>query len=128
MVVSSAPSSATTPPGTTTASLSSSSPRKTIGYVVGGVGLALGVVGGVVMSNALSKGNEARDKKDLKAYEDGKTPYYLGLASLIGGGAIAVGGVVLIFTAPNSQDDSTRLWVAPASIAGGSGLAAGGTF
>jgi hypothetical protein len=117
------------PPG---ADSGSGSSQRTIGLVLGGVGVAGLAVGAVTGLMALGKSNDAKDacpadggcanRDAVAASDDAKT---FGLVSTIGfgaGAALAVGGAVLFFTAPSEKKTSFR--ISPRA----GGLVLGGTF
>jgi hypothetical protein len=117
------------PPGADTASGSS---QRTIGLVLGGIGVAGLAVGAVTGLMALGKSNDAKDacpndggcanRDAVSASDDAKT---FGLVSTIGfgaGAALAIGGAVLFLTAPSAK--TTSLHLSPRA----GGLVLGGTF
>jgi len=110
----------------------SGSGQRTIGLVLGGLGVAGLAVGAVTGLMAMSKSNDAKatcpndggcaSRDAVDASDEAKS---LGLVSTIGfgaGAALAVGGAVLFFTAPSSK--KTSLHVSPRA----GGLVLGGTF
>lgn len=103
--------------------------QRTLGYVVAGVGLAGLAVGTVFGLSAISaKGDRDQrcshglcDAEGLDKDSSARTSATVSTISFIAGGALLVGGAVLVFTAPKSQTKVT-VGVAPR------GLLLGGTF
>lgn len=93
-----------------------SSTQKTVGFVVGGVGLAGMIAGGVFGAMAAGKKSDAQNPafctSDLarcnsagKALvDDAKSAATLSTVALIAGGALAATGVVLIVSAPSARE------------------------
>lgn len=99
-------------------------PQRTVGWVVGGVGIVGLGVGGVFLLSAVSsadKRNEAAAAGDAEGsrshHEDAKSAQKLGL--VVGGvGLVALGaGVVLVLTAPSKTTTAVRVGARP--VAGG---------
>jgi hypothetical protein len=107
--------------------------QRTIGLVVGGVGAAALVVGGVTGVMALDRAstvedhcdeNLACDAEGFDAAQSGDTLSLVSTITVAGGAAALVGGAVLYFTAKRSK--STAL--APTASRNGFGLMFGGRF
>ncbi|MDX2055034.1 MAG: hypothetical protein SFV15_21705 [Polyangiaceae bacterium] len=119
---------------TTPADSASTSHQKTYGAVlmgVGGVGLA---VGGYFGLTAISKNNQAKDECQGKfcttqagvdASKDAQDAALFANIGVIGGAAVALGGAVLFFTAPDDPN-SAHLGLVP--TVGGAKLSLGGSF
>ncbi len=129
-VASSTPSSAmepVPPPPSETHSV-----RRTVGLVVGGVGvagIAAGAVFGVLASSAKSdyethcgssihQAAGACDPTGISGHQDASTKATLSTAFFIGGGVLAAGGAVLFFTAPKAAAASVGVGPGSVSVAG----------
>jgi hypothetical protein len=102
--------------------------RRTVGLVVGGVGVAgvaAGAVFGILASSAKSNyeahcGSSiqqpagACDPTGISGHQDASTKATLSTAFFIGGGALAAAGAVLFFTAPKAA--ATTVGVGPGSV------------
>jgi hypothetical protein len=117
----------------------STSTQKTIGLVVGGVGLAGLAAGTYFGLHMRSKENEAKDKCDnyptncspagLSANEDASTAAGYATAGFIVGGAALIGGIVLYTTAPNQEPGVVAsLRIDPRLATDGGGLSVGGRW
>ena len=115
------------------------STQKTIGLVVGGVGLAALAAGTYFGLQMRSKENEAKDNCDnypttcsptgLSANEDASTAAGYATAGFIVGGAALIGGIVLYATAPNQEPASVAsLRIDPRLTPDGEGLSFGGRW
>jgi len=107
----------TTPQPTTKtpsrASEDEGSGQRTIGYVVGGVGVAGLAVGAVTGLMAMGKSSDAKNacpndgpcanKSAVDAADSAKTLGLVSTISFVAGGALLAGGAVLIFTAPGGN-------------------------
>jgi hypothetical protein len=126
-----ATSTPTPPPPTTTtgpkAEAGTGSGQRTIGFIVGGVGVAGVAAGAITGLMAMGKSSDAKatcasdgpcaSRDAVDASESAKT---LGLVSTIGfiaGGVGVAAGAALIFTAPKESDArATKTGVAPARV------------
>jgi hypothetical protein len=130
-VVLGAPPPPSTPPGTDADT--SSSPLKTVGWVIGGVGvagLAFGAVFGVVAlgdkNNAHCNANNVCDPGTTGGI---KSAALLSDVGWIAGGALLAGGAALVLFAPKgSHEATTGVRIAPVLTAGGSGIVAAGSW
>lgn len=113
--------------------------QKTIGLVVGGVGLAGLAVGSYFGLDMRSKENEAKDNCDnyptnctpagLSANEDASTAAGYATVGFIVGGAALIGGIVLYATAPNQEPVGVAsLRIDPRLATDGGGLSFGGRW
>jgi hypothetical protein len=129
----SAPTAATAPAPPTTSS--GANTKRTLGWIVGGVGvagLALGTVTGVmaigdantVKANCDSSGN-CRSQAGVDAAPDGKT---VSLVSTIGvvGGAVATGAGLYLLLTSGPPSSATRVGVS--TLPGGGAMSVVGTF
>jgi hypothetical protein len=114
---------------------SKASPLRTVGFVLGGVGVASLVAGGVTGALTLAKKSDADKNCNEKtcnaagvtAESDGKTFSTVSTITFIGGAALAGAGVVLLVTSKRTQKaDATGLLVSPTR--GGASLAMRGSF
>jgi hypothetical protein len=115
--------------------------QRTIGFIVGGVGIAGLAVGGITGLMAMSKNSDAKDKcptegacanqAGVDANDSAKS---LGLVSTIAfgaGAALVIGGAVLVFTAPKSgagAKEARAVRILPTASAKGGGIFLGGSF
>jgi hypothetical protein len=113
------------------------SPLKTIGLVMGGVGAAGLIAGGIFGALALSKNSDANnghcggnlggpnscDSQGVSLRNDAVSFGNLSTISLIAGGVLAAGGITFWLVAP-----SGRVQAAPAVGAGTAGIRVGGSF
>jgi hypothetical protein len=122
--------SSTTAPTTESAPppLQTHSARRTIGLVVGGVGVAgvaAGAVFGLLASSAkndyeahcgssIHQAAAVCDPTGISGHQDASTKAALSTAFFIGGGVLAAGGAVLFFTAPKAA--ATTVGVGPGSV------------
>lgn len=100
--------------------------RRTLGFVVGGVGVAGLVVGGVFGLRALSKNDDAKaicadqpnacpeseQQKHRELVDDAKSARTLSIVGFAAGGAALGAGIVLILTAPDGARDA-RVRITP---------------
>jgi hypothetical protein len=93
-------------------------PRSRVaGFVVAGLGAAIGIGGGVLMAVEASRAASARasdtspqaSPASRDQYDSTKTPYYIGVAALAAGGVAAISGVVLIATAHGGGAQQTGI-------------------
>ncbi len=138
----------TKPPPTTTATAAGApakaedpgSGRRIIGYTLGAVGIVGLGVGGVTGLMAMGANNDAKKLcpsspcADKAGVDDNDKAKSLGTVSTIGfiaGGVLLAGGVVLVLTAPSSQEKKTAVSDVKVSPTFGptySGLSMGGSF
>ncbi|HWP06889.1 MAG TPA: hypothetical protein VNN72_14145 [Polyangiaceae bacterium] len=131
-------------PAAPAASSKSSSSRKTIGLIVGGVGIAAAATGGVFAALAKSKDkagdelchangsdNQCANPEEKREYEDtvsdakrNRTIAIVGFS--VGGAALAAGAI--LFFGGSSSSSQTAVNVAPAAGPGEAGLVAWGRF
>jgi hypothetical protein len=127
-----APAGATAPVSET-ASEDPGASRKTLAYVVGGVGVAGLVVGTVfglmASSSASSSKNECSASsctnysQSLSDYNTASTDGTISTVAFIAGGAAVAAGAILFFTAPTSASSgSTGSWWQLSPSVGGTGL------
>ena len=126
-----APAPAASPSSTT-------SPVRTIGYVVGGVGLAGVVVGSIFGVDAISKNNAAGcDAQSVCTNPQSRTAAQgsatISTAGFIAGGVLLAGGVVMILAAPKRAGGTAGAtswqWEAAPTIgSGGGGMLVRGTW
>jgi hypothetical protein len=116
------PTMATTPAPVATAPPTSERPSgnslKTVGLVLGGVGVVGIGVGSFFGLKAISKINDAKDascarsvcqeQADLDKTEDANTAATISNVAFIAGGASLVGGALLFFLAPSQQEMGVR--------------------
>jgi len=117
-----------------TPSTGGGSSQKTIGLVVGGVGiagLALGTVFGLMASSSWStaqseqqKGQYPNDSNDQKT---ASTQATISTVGFIAGGVLVAGGALLWLTAP-SASSTTTVGLVPSVAPGGGGALLRGTF
>jgi hypothetical protein len=121
------------------ASAGSGGSKKTLGYVVGGVGAAgivVGAVTGLMVLGKKSTVNDpthcdqttfACDQAGVDAASSGKSLATISTAAFVGGAAALGAGVFLIVTSKDEPSSSATL-VGPSSVAGGAGLTMLHTF
>lgn len=125
--------------------------RRVLGYVLGGVGIVGLGVGGVTGLMAIGANNDAKklcpnagpcaDKTGVDDNDKAKTLGTVSTVGFIAGGALLAGGVVLVLTAPSSQEKKaassqdkktasspTTIELAPTFGPGYSGLSMAGAF
>ena len=92
------------------------SPLKTIGLVVGGIGLVGMGVGGYFGASVLSKcsGGKCDDGQPARVIDPARGQANLSTAFLIGGSALLVTGVVLYVVAP--KNEALRAFLRPATL------------
>jgi hypothetical protein len=104
---------------------------RTVGYVVGGVGVAGLVVGGIFGLRAISlksdrdalcSGDNLCDPSGVTKDRHARDTATVSTIGFIAGGALLAGGVVLVLSAPRASAPSVRVGVS------GRGISAGGTF
>jgi hypothetical protein len=118
-------------------------PLRTVGWAVGGVGVAGLVVGSIFGAVAISKNNESKanahcdannlcDAAGKSLRDDALNAATASTAAFIAGGVLVAVGVVLVIAAPHGDSGShgaaARLEITPAVGPGSAGLALGGTF
>jgi serine/threonine-protein kinase len=112
---------------------SGGSSQRTIGFVVGGVGVVGLAVGAVFGLQAMGTKNDAQpncspnfatcNQKGLDTVDDGKSKATISTIGFIAGGALAAGGIALILTAPK-QSAPIRVGLADRGV----GLSVNGAF
>jgi hypothetical protein len=121
-----------------TAAPKSSGGQHTIGFIVGGVGVAGLAAGAVTGLMALGKKSDAvercgdkdgpcADRTGVDASADAKTFGTVSTIGFIGGGVLLAAGAALVFTAPR-EAGSARLRVTPLAGSTGGGLGVSGAF
>lgn len=113
-----------------------SNTRRTVGFVVGGLGLVLAGVGGYFGLRTFSSwsDSEARcndkgcDREGIDLASDAKTSGYLSTIGLAAGGVAFATGLVLVLTAPGAKKTTTKAQLIPRAGPGSVGLSLGGTF
>lgn len=115
----------------------SSSTQRTIGFVVGGIGIAGLAVGAVTGLMAIGKKNDAKDvcpddgacasRAAVDAADSARTLGTVSTIGVIAGGALLVGGAALALTAPR-HPRRTGLRVLPTAGRTGAGLDIVGVF
>jgi hypothetical protein len=77
-----------------------------------GAGAGVAAASVVLMVVEAGKTSDASASHDRSAYDDAKTGWTVGLAGLlVGGAAVAVGGVVLVSTSSNARDARASAWL-----------------
>jgi hypothetical protein len=104
------------------------SPWRTVGFVAGGVGIAAGVVGTIVGVGAASKGGQAQTDRDLDAYNSAKGTYTAGMVTLGVGGALLVGGIVLVVMNPSASEPTAGVRVVPQVGSSSGGVVLSGSW
>jgi hypothetical protein len=112
-----------------------SSSRKTIGFVIGGIGLAGLAVGGVTGAMAIGKESTRKSNCDASdvcnqtgydAAQSGKTLAGISTYAFVAGGVGLAAGLFLVLTAPSSPSTSpsppSSLSILPSIAPGGGGL------
>jgi hypothetical protein len=126
-----------TPPATPGADTTSSSPLKTVGLIVGGVGVAGLAVGGIFGAMALSKNSSANsghcggsfggtnqcDSTGVSLRSDAVNFGNISTIAFIAGGVLAAGGATLFLVAPSGHVQAT-----PAVGTNGGGILVRGDF
>ena len=117
---------------------SDGSSQRTIGFIVGGVGVAGIAVGAVTGLMAMSKNDTAKkecpnagacaSQAGVDANESAKTMGLISTIAFIAGGVGIATGAVLIFTAPSGEKKSGQTRVVPSGSANSAGLTVLGTF
>jgi hypothetical protein len=117
-------------------STSEGSSQRTIGSIVGGVGLAGLAAGGIFGLGASSKWSDAKehcrgtlcDREGVTLRDDATSSATLSTVFFIAGGVATAAGIVLVVTAPRGTKREAGLRVVPVAAPGGAGLCAGGAF
>jgi hypothetical protein len=128
------PAATTPPPADTTgpaaASSGGGSTQKTIGLVVGGVGIAGLAVGSVFGLLASSKWNAAQSDHSSDEEQSANGLATVSTVGFIAGGVCVAAGAVLWFTAPSGGGATSQsAWaIAPSASPGGGGLLLRGGF
>lgn len=126
--VASAPASAAPPVESASTSVApSKSALPTVGWVLGGVGLAVEIGGIALQLSARSKADDSRARNDPALYNDAKSRQTLAIATMSVGGALMLSGVALVLFSPSTAS-STALRISPQLSPQGSGLWLGGRF
>jgi hypothetical protein len=112
------------------------SSQRTIGFIVGGLGVAGVALGAVTGLMAIGKSNDAKDKcandgacPDARAVDSANSAKTLATVSTIGfiAGGVALGaGAVLVFTAPSGKKTAVRM--IPQAGPSSAGLTFSGAF
>jgi hypothetical protein len=123
------------------APLPKTSSRRTIGFVVGGVGVAGIAVGAVTGLMAMGKSSDAKrtcsndgpcaNREAVDASDSAKTFGLVSTVAFIAGGVGLAAGAALVLTAPKQEEASrstARIRVAPSAGPGGGGLTVVGVF
>ncbi len=119
----------TSPPPAADAGSSSWSTQKTMGLVVGGVGVAGLIVGGIFGALSVSAHNSYEQNcgsnigapagfcnaQGVSGQSDAASKGTLSTVFFVGGGVLAAGGAVLFFTAPRGAG-ATQVGVGPGSV------------
>jgi tetratricopeptide (TPR) repeat protein len=111
--------------------------QRLLGYTALAGGLATATVGGLIAFNGANQANDAKDKlavaktvdmwlRDKPDFDEGKRRNQLGWKVAGVGAAVAVGGVVLLATAPETNGGSLAL--TPMLAAGSGGLVLEGVW
>ena len=132
--------------GADTGASKDGSGQKTIGYVIGGIGVAGIAVGAVTGLIAIGKNNDSKkdcpndgacaSKDAVDAHDSAKTFGTVSTIAFIAGGVAVAAGAVLIFTAPPSRTGSAGssnvarrgIRVVPATDGRSGGLSVAGVF
>jgi hypothetical protein len=110
---------------------------KTIGYVVGGVGVAGLAVGSVFGLVAISQNSDAKCDKSTsicakpQSEKDAKTSATISTVGFVAGGVLAAAGIGIVLFAPSSTNATEKaavLTLSPYWTPGGGGLGLGGAF
>jgi hypothetical protein len=110
---------------------SSGSPLRTVGWVVGGVGVAGLIVGAVAGGIAVSdqSGAHCTDDKCLGSLSGAKSAATASTVGFVAGGVLVAGGVGLILFAPHgSSAPTTGVRLLPIFMANGGAAVVGGSF
>ena len=117
---------------------SGASTQRTLGLVIGGVGLVGLAAGGYFGLQSNSKENEARDNcgnypndcspAGISANDDAQTAAGYATIGFIAGGAALLGGIILYATAPNDPPASATLRLDPVVARSGGGLGLSGQW
>jgi hypothetical protein len=115
-------------------------PLRTAGYVVGGVGLGVLILGAAFGLSAMSSWDQAKGLCNVSSCpsatrsqaesdrSNAVTASTLSTASLVIGGVLVAGGVVLFVVAPARGPAKTGAWIAPVVGPGSAGLELRGAF
>jgi hypothetical protein len=110
----------------------SSSPRKTVGWVLGGagvVGLGVGTVLGIIAALDKSAHCDANDQCDPGGTARIRREALVSDVGWTAGGILLAGGAALVLFAPGASHEPTAaVRVAPAVTASGGGIAVGGSW
>ena len=131
------PPPAPTPATTAGAPSGGSRPWKTVGWILGGVGVVGLGVGAAFGLMAMSDRNNANcgtgdnatwgsNYCDAGPISSAKSAAGVANIGFIGGGVLIAGGLVLVLTAPGSHEGAATLKLAPMVGTGHGGLAVGG--
>lgn len=117
------------------------SSQRTIGFVVGGVGVVGVAVGAITGLMAIGKNNDAKtacpnegrcaSKDGVDANDSAKSLGTVSTIAFVVGGLAVATGIVLVVTAPKSTEKGAQakaLRLAPAAGPNGGGLVLGGSF
>lgn len=114
----------------------SAGPWRTVGFVAGGTGLAVGLAGSILAVTARSAAQKAIDdcrargfcsQDELDRHDSARGRNTLGLVLGGVGAAMLVGGAVLVLTSPTASKTSSA-WLTPQVGRSYSGLSLGGSF
>lgn len=117
-------------------------PQRTLGFVVGGVGVAGLVAGSVFGLRASSKNDDAKSicartpsacpeseqQKHSELVDDAKSARTLSIIGFAAGGAALGAGIVLVLTAPDSSPRAARVRITPLLGQGSAGASLTGRF
>jgi hypothetical protein len=114
-------------------------PLRTVGFVVGGVGIASIAVGSVLGLMAISKNSDSNanghcdasgcDATGTSLRNTALSDATVSTITFVAGGVLAAAGVVLVLTAPHAKAPTTgRLELRPAASPHGAGLDLGGSW
>ncbi len=96
---------------------------------LGVVGLGVGTVFGIVSMNDKNGAHcDANNFCDPGALSSGRSAATVADVGYMAGGALLVGGLVLVLLAPSGSDGTGSLHVTPLVGAGSAGASVGGTF
>jgi hypothetical protein len=118
-------------PKATGAAPGNGSPRRTVGFIVGGVGIAglgVGTVFGIMAASAKGGAHcDASNACDAGPLSDAKKFAVVSDVGLIAGGVLLLGGAVLVFTAP-SPSGTGALRLSPSIASRSQGITLEGSF